>query len=568
MTSNIFSSLYLGLNSFFANKVAMDIVGHNIANVNTPGYSRQRAVMTPVTPMRTAIGLLGRGVEVNTVTQIRNEFYEKDIQEQLKKYGFYSAEKSSFEQIETIISNDNDSGLSASITNMFNFFEDLSTNPEDYPTRQSVYYAALDLTNTIKEMRGNLDRQRTNMDLAVKDSIEDINLKLDQIASLNEDIIREKPNGNTNDFVDQRTNLLQELSQKIDVNYFLEENGSMTVMKGGITLVSRNHFNSIEGKVETSNNGYVDVYVNLSGKQENITDNIKYGELGAYIDVRDNKIVNYIDEIDELTKSIITEVNKVHSSGIGLTNFTIMTGTYSVYDPDIALDDAQNVVEGHLMFAPQNGSFKLTVTDLNGNKVISEIDVNPSESLNQLAAKIDAVDNISASIDANNHLVITSDAGYEFNLSDDSSYALAALGLNTFFDGYTGKDVSVNDVIANDPSKIAASITGVAGDGDNAIALAGLRDEKLLAGDTTFTEYYSLIVSKVGSHSRSMITSLSASETSLTATQNLRDSISGVTIDEELANMMKFQRTYEASARFISTIDNMINTLINELYAG
>jgi len=565
--SNIFSSLSLALKSFQANKIAIDTIGHNIANVNTPGYSRQRVELSTSVPERTVGSLVGRGVQVEAISQIRSEFYEKDIQEKLKRYGFSSAELSAFQQIETVINNDPTTGLSLYVTKFFNYFEDLAISPENYPTRQSVYYAAQDLVNNIKEIRGSLDKQRGNLDIAIEEKIVGINTRLGEIADLNKKIIEAEVSANANDFRDQRTNLLQELSQEIDVSYFIEENGSMTIMKGGVSLVTRGHYNTLEGVPNTDNNGYLDVYVNLpGGMQENITDKIKYGELGAYLDVRDNHIINFIDDIDKLASIIIKEVNKVHSSGVGLNNFTVLTGTYSVYDADIALNDSQNIKERYLPFSPQDGSFKVTVIDSSGEKTVTTIDVLATESLSDLVSKIGAIDNVTASINTNNQVEISSDSGYEFALSEDSSYVLAALGLNTFFDGYSGKDISVNSVIAGDVSMIAASSTGAPGDGDNALKLAGLRDEKLMDGNTTFNEFYSLLVSTIGNNTSVTETGLKAAETSLEAIRNLRDSVSGVSIDEELANMMRFQRSYEASAKFLSTINSMIDVLVNRLF--
>ncbi|MBU1627488.1 flagellar hook-associated protein FlgK [bacterium] len=566
--SNIFSSLFIGTNSLLANKIALDVVGHNLANVNTPGYSRQKVQFTSSIPENTSAGYMGRGVQVDSIIQERNEFFEKDIQKQLSRYGFNLAEKSSFDQLETVINNDQTTGLSTYLTKLFDNFEQLSTSPGNYPMRQSVLYAAQDLTTHIKEIRSNLGKQRADLDLSIKSSIDEINLKLQNIADLNNSIVEGKISGNPNDFIDQRTNLLQELSQKINVTYFTEENGSLTLMIGGLSLVEGNKCNSLVTVPDANNNGYVGIQVKLHGMQEDITDKIKYGELGANLDVRDNKIVNYIADIDKLAKNIIIETNKVHSNGIGLNNFSALTGTYSVFNPDIALNDLQNIGEGYLLFSPQAGNFKVSVTDTSGNKIVSTIDVDPDESLTELAAKIDGIDNITATVNANNQLEIKADSGYGFTVSEDTSYVLAALGLNTFFEGNNGKDIRVNSIIENDTDYITASKTGTSGDGDNALDLAGLRDSKLVDGKSSFVEFYSLIVSKVGNGASLSETSLKATETSLETVCNLRDSVSGVSTDEELANMMQYQRSYEASARFISTINSMIDVLINGLFLG
>jgi flagellar hook-associated protein 1 len=569
MTS-IFSSLQLGVKSFEANKLAIDITGHNIANVNTPGYSKQEVVLSASQPMQTFAGLVGNGVEINSIKQIRNEFLEKDIQQQLTKYGYSLSEKSAFEQVESVLNNDSDTSLSIYITNFFNNFEDLSLSPENDPTRESLLYSAKDLAERIKGIRSELNDQRTTMNLAVKDSIDEINTRLKEIADLNLKIIEAKPTGNANDYIDQRTSLLQELSQKVDVSYFIESNGSMTIMLGGgISLLTRGSYNSLEGVQNADNNGFYDVYVNEPGIKENVTDKINSGELGASLDVRDNKLPGYIDDIDQFAKTMITEINKVHSDGFGLTNFTVLSGTYSVQDPDIALNDPSNYQDGRLLIEPQAGSFNVTVVDPSGNKVITTIDVDPSESLNDLIAKVNAISNISATLDVNNSIEITSDTGYEFALSKDSSNVLASLGLNTFFDGSDGSNISINEVITNDISKIAASTTGVAGDGDNALELASMRNTKLFQNSTsTFTDYYSVLVSTAGSDSSVAKTGLKASESSLEVARNMRDSVSGVSTDEELSNLLMYQRSYDASAKFISVINEMIDVLINQIGLG
>jgi flagellar hook-associated protein 1 FlgK len=259
-------------------------------------------------------------------------------------------------------------------------------------------------------------------------------------------------------------------------------------------------------------------------------------------------------------------VNTVYSSGQGLQGFTSATATNAVTDPTASLDDPGS----NLPSTPTNGSFVLHVTDQTTgltNSTLVQVNLGGppggNTTLNSLAASIDSIPNISAKV-VGGQLSITSDSSnIQFSFSQDSSGALAALGINSFFSGTKGSDIAVNSTVAADPALVAAAQNGDAGDNTNALMLAGLGDSPITSlNGASLNETYQSMINGISNSAASATTNAQAASTVQQTLQAQHDSLSGVSLDEEAVNLITQQRAYQGAARFISTIDQMMQTLL------
>lgn len=294
---------------------------------------------------------------------------------------------------------------------------------------------------------------------------------------------------------------------------------------------------------------------------------------GAFL-FRDEELGQFQDTLDAFAKSMVWEVNRIHSQGAGLTNFASVLGTNAVVDSSYALDSPTSGLDyGNRL---QSGASMMYVYDANGALTAnSAITFSPGNSLDDVITRINAAfgGSVTASV-VNNRLSIAGTGGATFQFGNDSSGLLAALGVNTFLTGSKASDAAVNDVVGTDLNRINAGHVGTNGlvaVGDNltAKAMTELENTNIpfyVAGKTTvnqtLTDYYASLVSKVGSDTAAA--SYQATYQSALAAQlnEQQLSTSGVNLDEELTNMIKFQHSYQAAAKLVSTANTMFETVL------
>jgi flagellar hook-associated protein 1 FlgK len=311
------------------------------------------------------------------------------------------------------------------------------------------------------------------------------------------------------------------------------------------------------------------------------------GSLTGTFLFRDEELGSYQKSLDAMAKSMIWEVNRIHSQGAGLTPFTEVQGTYSVNDSTAALSSAgAGLAFGDRL---QAGSFMMYVYDANGKLATDAVTGLPIQAAIRVDTSDpahDSLDDIVASINTafsptyltakvvNGQLSITSATGSSFRFGDDSSGALAALGVNTLLTGSTAGDMAVNSVVASDTNKVCVGHVGsdgllASGDNTTAKAIAALEDKDIsfyVAGKApvsqTLGEYYSGLVGKIGSDTANASYQASYQSTLAAQLDAAQLSASGVNLDEELTNMIKFQHSYQAAAKLISTADQLMETVL------
>ena len=303
----------------------------------------------------------------------------------------------------------------------------------------------------------------------------------------------------------------------------------------------------------------------LNIAQTNSPLNFTSGEVAGEINSRDNVLGGFLDKLNSLAGTLAFEFNKVYSTGQGLKGYQSLTSKSAVDDVNAPLDAAG------LPFAPENGQFDVQVynsqTGLTQTTTIN-VDLNGLDhdtSLGDLAAALNGVNGISATITPDRKLSIQSNSNdQQVAFSDDTSGVLASLGLNTFFTGSNAFNIGVNSAVANDPATFAASSGGVGADTNVAVNLANFLDQPLDSqGGTTLSQMYDRLSSDVAQGSSVASSAFNGAQVFQQSLDGQNSAISGVSIDDETVNMIQYQRSFQASAKYIATLNDLLNTLVN-----
>jgi flagellar hook-associated protein 1 FlgK len=365
---------------------------------------------------------------------------------------------------------------------------------------------------------------------------------------------------------DERTQLLNELSTLVDISIAEQPSGRVDVFVGSLPIMLNGQSRGLEARRQSVDGELVIDVVIADDKSPIDTSG---GELGALIEFRKVHLDDAIAAVDQVASELIWNVNRLHSQGQGLRGFATVTSSVGVDDAASALNDADAT---GLDFTPGHGSFKVHLAQAGSGVRTSAtiaIDLDGLDSANDtsladLAAALDAVAGVSASVGTDGRLTISADQnGAEVSFSDDTSGVLAALGINTFFTGNDAYDVAVNQVVTGDPRALAASGGHLVGDNSTAIAIAQLRDTGLegLEG-LSLTQAWSKHVEDFAGRLGKAEQRLDATGTVRANLEATQQAVSGVNADEETIELIRYQRAYQASARFISVVDELMQTLL------
>jgi flagellar hook-associated protein 1 FlgK len=563
--SGLNAALNIGKTSLAAQLYAMQVAGNNIANVNTEGYTRQRVNMTPTAYAEVGHGLsIGSGVTVAQVQRVRDELLDIHIRQQNSSQGGWTEIMSTLDELESLLSETSTGTLGDMINEFWNSWYDLSNDPDNAVTREMVKNQAITLTRMFNTLGQSMSTMRLNMNQGLSTMVEQVNSLSQRIYDLNRKIQAHEAGGTktANEYRDERDMLLDELSQLVNITTSEMGDGSISVYVSGSLLISAS--SRREMAVSPNSEGLYDVVWSDTGNAVDLTDGVINGCLIS----RDTIITKYQTQIDNLAAALIENVNRLHTRGMSSTLHTSVTGTYAVDDPAAALDSAG------LDFTPVDGALTIAVYDSDGN-FIEEQTINvdaDTDSLNDIRDAINAAfvgsGNVAASVTADNRLEITAAGtnGFSFVSSSgtgDTSDLLLGLGINTFFDGSGASTISLNQAIESDPSLISTGTTTAPGDNTVALAIGDLRDSLLMSGGTaTLNDYYESLVGTLGVDSQEAQQMKTNADLLSETYENQRESYSGVSLDEEMTNLLQYQNAYNAAAKFISTISELMQVLM------
>jgi len=583
--SNLGAVFNIAKSALGAQRYGLDVTAQNIANVNTPGYSRQTPVLEAVQPVSLGNLIIGQGVDTTQVIRTTDQFIETQLMQQRSKMSLSKEMENYMQVLEGIFNENLETSVSSMLSDFWNLWHDISNNPSGVPERAALYEHSILLSKRFNTLDGDLANLETDLTNSLNAGIGEVNRISSEIARLNGQIVEMEAGGNiVNDLRDKRNAMLSELSEYMDVNTFDQANGTLTVVTArGCILVQGNSSYNLE---IGGDNGDRVKWQASGGTTVDITNYINNGKLGGWLKMRDEITTKYKLDLSSLVKEFAWTVNSQHSQGVGTETFKTLKGSFAVTDNAEELGTSDSGLSYYNKIS--DGSFKLWVYDSNGavvGGVATEISVDADAggtSLNSLRGALNAVANISADITTDGKLNINAGPGYTFAFSDDSSNVLAALGINTFFSGSSAGGIDVADTIRSDKNfiaaaRVAADGSHASGDNTNALAIADLQYTSFdipqwtcdrITGDTkgnlnaTIENYYHAMVGSMGTTASGISSGRVINEEMVKRLSDIRDSISAVSLDEEMTNLIKFQSAYEAASKLISIADEMLETLL------
>jgi len=447
----------IGKRALLAYRQALNTTAHNIANINTPGFSRQQAVLGASLSPSSDAGQVGTGVEVLLVRRLRDEFLDAQYRAESKDLGRWESLSQTLGQIEEIFLEPSESGLRNRLDEFWNGWHDLANDPENLGSRHSLIRRAESLTHTFHRLVDGLKELRLSLDSQVAHKVKEINSIAKQIAELNLGILTAEGNGNeASDLRDRRDLLLDRLSAIMDIKVIQEENGSISLRAAGKVLVEKGNIRGLS--LKSISDGGITLSMPVWEEDES-TVRVGGGSLKALMEARDDLIPAYEAKLNRLTEELVTSVNEIHSKGFGLDG----TAGIHFFDP----------------------------------------------------AKLRA-DNI-----------------------------------------------ALDGEIISDASKIAASSDGSPGDNSVAMAIAALKNlPRMEDGTITFNHYYSSLIAEIGAESKGASGEATAHQLLIDQLENRRESLKGVSLDEEMIDLIKFQRAYQAAARIVSRVDEIMDVIL------
>ena len=563
---SLLSAMQLANNALRAQQIGLQVVGQNIANANTPGYIREELVQTPGTTQRVGGLLLGTGVEVQGIIQKVDAFLQQRMRGASADRASSETQQNTYNDLEQVVGELSDTDLSTAMNNFFGSINEVLNQPESASVRNLTVLQGRTLADDVSRLYGRAADLRRNINDRIAGVADEVNDLAEKIRRLNVQIADAEGGGlSKSDAVglrDQRGVALDRLSQLIDVRVDEQTSGAVNVSVNGAFLVFEGTRNGVH-LAKSADRGLV--VNNLEFDGTNLSLQPAAGELAGLTTSRDQILGGFLDKLDDFSRTLIFEFNKLHSSGQGLTGYQQASSEFAVNDDTQPLDAAG------LAFTPSNGSFQVLVRNKQTGLTQTHdvrVDLNGLDdddtSLAGLAAQLNGIAGISASVTPTRGLTISSDsADQEFAFANDTCGVLAALGINTFFTGTSALNIGVNQAIIDDPSKFAASQGGIGADTTNAIGLAAFANQSLsAAGGSSVADLYSRLVGDVtegAAAAKNVTEGFQVFEDNLKG-QHL--AVSGVNIDEEAVKLISYQRAFQATAKYISTLNDLLGVLV------
>lgn len=544
--------------------LGIQVSGNNIANANTPGYVRSHLEIASSPPYRLGNLLIGTGAYAAGIHQDVDQHLDSRIQAANGDFFLSNALGDAYKQLEDALQSLGDNNISANIGQFVGSLQAVVNQPENTALRAVTIDQAQSFADNIRLLRTRIGQLQEAQTQKITETVEQANQLIDTIQKLNPQISEIEANGlAANDagaLRSQRSEALNQLSQLIAIRTQERPDGGVEVFSGSDFLILGGSSQKLE-TVPVSANGVITLHVQTSATHAQL--NGSGGQLSGLIEGHDTVIQGFSDQLDRFTATVISELNRIHASGEGTKGFTSVTGTNAVADSSAALNAAG------LAFSPQNGSFNIKVRNLGtGLTQTSNISVNldgigADTSLTSLQTALNAVGQVTATITANGKLQLTAAPGYEIRFGDDTCGTLAALGINTLFTGSNAADIQVNSVLKNDASFLATGQGGGPSDNRNAVQLASAFDVSVGSlNHLTISQFWNQVTAGVGE-------SKAAQDAVGEGLQGFRDALTtqqaqltGVNLDEELIRILQFQHSYQAAARIVSTVELLMNTLL------
>ena len=563
--SNIFSGLNVGLRALETQRKSLDVTGHNIANANNEDYNKQRAVHKASYPY-TAPGLsnyggagqFGTGVEIAEVERVKDQFINSQIFNETETSGYWEEMQRGLEKVEYILNEPSDSGISSAINEFWNSLQDLSNNPGDNAARNMVRENAKNVIDSFQSVNNQLTDYKASINENLSKAAADINNITKKMADLNKQIVSIKGSGqNPNDLLDRRDALYKDLSELINVQSREDAQGNLVVSTQGMQLVNGSDAYELETKSNTDDNSIPRNEDKLIHRRTGTEIKATNGKIAAWMDMRDEKLDFYAGKLDKLAETMVTEFNDQHKAG---------------YDA--------NGVDGGDFFKPiESSSDQSAIEQLDLTAAIKDLE----NGLDKIAAgnkNIDSfvkLDTLGNDLSGNYQVEVTDAGGGQFDLTindSDGNSVYSQTGIipgdtiNLELDGSGGVQDDTGGITddftltLNDTGKRNISLDKAIGNGENANALANIFNSDEVIEGASLEGYFRTIVTSVGAESSRSQQMKNNQDVVLKQLQTLDRSISGVSLDEEMAKLIKYQQSYAAAAKYINKTEELLDSLM------
>lgn len=625
-----FAGIEIGKRSLFAHTRGLTTIGHNMSNASREGYSRQRVEMAAMQPIyrpqlnrAETPGQIGQGVIVARVERIRDGLLERRIVANTSGEGYWGARDKYITMLEQVYQEPGETSVRGLMDKFWEGWQELSLYPEQMAARQSVLERGEALVDAIKLRYNGFEQIRSMLEDDIQATVARVNELTSEISSLNERIVNVEAAGdNPNDLLDRRDMLVEELGTLIDIRVDERDPDEYSIHTAGFHIVQGRINREFGLEADPNNDGFSMVTWEHSGERVEFGS----GKLSAIIELRDVDLREEIQNLDNMTINVADLVNEVHADGYGLNQRTgldffverpFVLNTLGNFDAngDGTFEESRifRFTGSNTLEPNQQVGLAGTMT-LPGPQGTIDVTYNPTDTVNDIITRINQSSaEVVARLNRQGELTIKATPSERMenpdfvirSLEDSGQFLVGYAGIlaESGIDGAynwqqadavldlegaeTGDGaawqvapmrhpsgyIAINDSLVREPASIAASFQegnrpGETGDGSAALEIASIRNTQVMLGQTaTLDDFFAQQVATIGLKGEEAETSLDSQELLMKDLRDTRASISGVNIDEELAQMIKYQHGYQAAARFISNVDQMLDTIINRMGA-
>ncbi|MDR3012155.1 MAG: flagellar hook-associated protein FlgK [Chitinispirillales bacterium] len=588
------SVLNIGTRALQSSQIGIDITGQNVANADVEGYSRKRINQTTLYAHDSAFGQMGLGAQVVNIERMRNTFLDMQIRRQNSEVGYFTEVSKTFNRMESILCEPTDFGIRYYMDEFFSSWQNLANNPEDLSARTTVMTNAQIMIDNFRKSALELEdlRQQKNDEIPMR--VARINQLTIEIMNLNQEVAAvEIGNQNANDSRDRRDFLLKELSELIEIDVHENALGQITVTTAGSVLVAPAYRQTLEVTTvaREMDDGSVIRDVGIRFSESRLDFLPTGGQIRGLIDSRDIYIPEYQAKLDVLAAALINAVNEIHREGYNLQGHS----GFNFFDPEqttaakmrlapAITQNVQNIAAATALQSEHAGKNTINVT---GTVLVpGDPDADPpvdpvlaqgykfGDSPWQLIRNPDDFEELHT----NARNVIMNTVTVTVRTKDGVPLAphdriVLVEGVDFRIDYLHGTFQMLHDGYDNEEFDIDFQyhVGGFKGPGDNsnALKIAELRNTLTMTPDNldnntaTFAEYFSALIGRLGLNTSQATSNLHTRIFLMEQYETQQDMIAGVSIDEEMANLIRFQHTYTAAARLITTVDRMLETLLN-----
>ncbi|MDX1795490.1 MAG: flagellar hook-associated protein FlgK [Hydrogenovibrio sp.] len=608
--------LTIGSNATNTFQRAIQVTSNNVANVSTDGYTRQRADITSNYAGYLGGLMTGGGSSVSSVQRVYADYIQNQLVTANSLKSRYDEQLSLSKQVEGVVSS-NDGGVQTYLQNLFDAFQGAANNPTSTASRQQV----IDQSTNLQTMLGNMSTVLTDTQNQTNKQIssltDEINNRLDSIYQLNKEVAKTQTNGGQppNELLDQRDQAIMELSKFVDIKTFPQDDGQVSIYTGNgkFPMLTGNTVTHLQAaRSEFTNENRTEIYMDVGGERKMVSDQFQHGQLGAVLDFRTNMLDKSMDQLGVTLNGLVAGTNWQHYQGYDINgdagqnvfkplNMNALASSNNT-GPEDGSNIAVNFTPAITAMAGYNGQPPYTPATqpatygdkeaiLNkANSTIGDFQAREYEVRVNAAGNYDVYDRNSASstplatvpfgtaaeidglnFDFTSVAAGTVSTGDKFLLKPHQQILSDFQSVLTDPDKLATRGQSPNDTNANNNLLDELPSPAAIGDNVNMANMANLADKKLLYSDAsgnpsmTILDGYSKMSSSVGGYVQGTQTQLTAQENVFKQISDRRESMSGVSLDEEAANLVKYQQAYQASAQIIQTSQSLFQTLIGSM---